>query len=194
MPQVASHGKSNLKLLFNAGQIQKRLHQLGMEISQDYKGKNLKLIGVLKGSTLFFSDLLKKINIPVQIDFLEISSYHGGTTSSGKVELIKDLSENIENQHVIILDDIVDTGLSLEFIKEHLKQKNPASVKVACLLYKKAKHLKPHEINYCGFLIEDLFVVGYGMDYKGYMRNLEDIYYCIDHQKPIEHWSLSNET
>jgi hypoxanthine phosphoribosyltransferase len=163
------------KCLISEETIQARVHELGKEISQNFTGEHLTVIGVLKGSILFLSDLVRAIDIPLQLDFIEVSSYGNETKSSGVVKFIKDLSHSIENHHVLIVEDIIDSGLTMNYLINNLKTRQPQSLKVCTLLEKpKVNNL---QIDYRGFLIQDHFVVGYGLDYQGFYRNLSYIGY-----------------
>ena len=162
------------KVLFTEEQIQTRIRELGEEITRDYTGKDLVVVGVLKGVILFFADMVRQIKLPCEMDFMALSSYKGGTQSTGVLEVVKDLSMNIEGRDVLILEDIYDTGNSLTYVTEHLKAMNPASLKVCALLDKPCGR-KPGvtlQADYVGFTIPDLFVVGYGLDYDEKMRNI----------------------
>ena len=160
------------QILFSKEQISARTRELGKQLSEDYAGKNPLLICILKGSSLFFADLVREISIPVYFDFMSISSYGSGTVSSGEVKLIKDLDTSIENRHVIIVEDIVDTGHTLSYLIKNLQARMPASVKVCTLLDKECRR----EINlvpdYYGFKVDNYFVVGYGLDYDEAYRHL----------------------
>lgn len=160
------------QILFSKEQISARTRELGKQLSEDYAGKNPLLICILKGSSLFFADLVREISIPVYFDFMSISSYGSGTVSSGEVKLIKDLDTSIKNRHVIIVEDIVDTGHTLSYLIKNLQARMPASVKVCTLLDKECRR----EINlvpdYYGFKVDNYFVVGYGLDYDEAYRHL----------------------
>jgi len=162
------------RILLTGDQIAARVKELGKEISQDYAGKDLVLIGVLKGAAIFLADLLREITIPVDYDFVAISSYGAHTRSSGVVRLLKDLDESVESRHVLVVEDIVDTGwtLRLSYLVENLRSRKAASVRVCTLLDKPSRRQVHVGIDYCGFVIEDAFVVGYGLDYGGKYRNL----------------------
>lgn len=158
--------------------IQQRIKQLGKKISKDYKGKTPIFVGVLNGAALFLSDLVRNISIDLEIDFLKLSSYGNEKISSGSVKMLKDLDVHIGGRDIIIVEDIVDTGLSIEFIKKLVFPRNPSSVRVVSLLYKKrkSKPAKKENINYIGFEIPDYFVIGYGLDHTQKYRNLRAIY------------------
>lgn len=149
--------------------IQIMAHQIEESYSNS---KYLKLVGLLKGSMIFITDLMREISLPVQVDFMEVSSYGDLTQSSGNVKIMKDLSHDISGEDVIIVEDIIDTGLTLNHIVRLLKSRNPSSLKIASLLVKEKKHAMQYPIDFTGFKIEDLFVIGYGLDYKGFYRNL----------------------
>ncbi|MDN5279272.1 MAG: hypoxanthine phosphoribosyltransferase [Clostridiales bacterium] len=160
------------RILIGPEEIQKRIIELGKTISHDYKGEEIILVCILKGAFLFTSDLCRAIEVPQKMDFMAVSSYGDSTQSSGIVKIEKDLSESIENKHVLIVEDIIDSGLTLSYIQKILRDRNPASIKV-CVLCNKPSNLQQHvKVDYCGFLLEDEFVVGYGLDFKGYLRNL----------------------
>jgi len=154
-----------------------RIRELGRAISRDYEGKEPLLVGILTGAVLFISDLLREITIPCQLDFMATSSYADGTSSSGIVRILKDLDQSIEGRHVIIVDDIIDTGLTMDYLLETLKARYPASLRVCALLDKLPRRLRYVPIDYRGFEIPDKFVVGYGLDFAGRYRNLRFI--CV---------------
>lgn len=160
------------EILIPENQIQKKIEELGNQISRDYLGKKLICIGVLRGAIIFLADLARFIKIPMVIDFMAISSYGASTESSGVVRILKDLDENIEGKHVLIIEDIVDTGLTLDYLLRMLKSRNPASLKACTLLNKKERRQIDVSIDYCGFDIADKFVVGYGLDFNGLYRNI----------------------
>ena len=158
-------------VLITEEDIRKRIKELGEVISRDYHGKKPVLVTVLRGAIIFLCDLLREISIPVTLDFLSISSYTG-QTHTGIVRILKDLDENIQNQHVILIEDIIDTGLTLNYILRTLKERKPTDVRVCALLDKKVRRIVDIPIDYIGFEIPDEFVVGYGMYYKQNYRNL----------------------
>lgn len=170
---------SQFEVLFSKEQIQERVAALGKQITSDYAGREVVLIGVLRGCFMFMADLSRAIHLEVMVDFMEVTSYEG-TTSSGNVKIIKDIKNAIEGKHVLLIEDIVDTGLTLRFVVDHLMLKKPASVEIAGLLIKAQKHAYRAPIRYQGFQIPDHFVVGYGMDCAGKYRNLDHI--AIYHQ------------
>lgn len=152
--------------------IAKRITELGESISKDFDGDELIVVGILNGGFVFCADLIRKINAPMIVDFFRASSYGEGTESSGNLEIISDLSINIEGKDVLIVEDIVDTGLTLTKVIELFKSRSPKSVKLASLLYKPSRNLHKVPIDYLGFEIEDKFVIGYGLDYAGKYREL----------------------
>ncbi len=160
--------------LISQQEIQQRIRVLGAQISEHYEGRDLTLVGILKGSVPFLSDLMRVLTIPVQIDFLELSSYKGGMQSTGAVRLVKDLSHPIEGKDVLIVEDIVDTGLTLRHLNELFATRRPASVAIASLLDKPSGRLEGLDlaVDFVGFSIPGHFVVGYGLDLGGYFRNL----------------------
>jgi len=163
-----------VEVMISTERIQKRVAELGARISADYAGKEVTLVGILKGSVPFLSDLMRHITIPVQIDFLEVSSYGGHMESSGVVRLVKDLSHPIIGKNVIIVEDIVDTGLTLKYLLELFQSRDPASTGICSLLDKPDGRKDGYDVgvDYVGFTIPNAFVVGYGLDLGGYFRNL----------------------
>lgn len=160
------------KILISPEKIQDRIKELGKLISTDYADKEIILVCILKGAFLFTSDLCRSIDAPQIMDFMAVSSYGDSTKSSGIVKIEKDLSESIEGRHVLIVEDIIDSGLTMSYIVKILKDRNPASIKI-CVLCNKPSNQQQHvKIDYCGFTLESEFVVGYGLDFKGYLRNL----------------------
>jgi hypoxanthine phosphoribosyltransferase len=161
------------EILLTEDQIQARVAELGRQISLDSAGQTLTLVSVLKGSLPFMADLMRRIDVPLRIDLMETSSYGGTTTeSSGLVRILKDLSSSIEGEDVLIVEDIIDTGLTLNYLVRYLRGKNPASLRIVTLLDKPARRLVEIDVNYIGFTIPDQFVVGYGLDYGELYRNL----------------------
>lgn len=158
--------------LLTTEQIKTRISEMGKEISRDYAGKEILMIGVLRGAVIFMADLARAIDIPVAIDFMAVSSYGLGTSSSGVVRILKDLDEDLEGKHVLVVEDIIDSGLTLKYLLENLKSRNPASVKLCTLLNKPDRRKVKVDIDYNGFTIPDYFVVGYGLDYAEKYRNL----------------------
>lgn len=164
---------SNLEVLYSAEQINARVVELGGQIAADYAAKDLVVIGVLKGSSVFMADLIRAIDLPLAIDFMAVSSYKDGTKSTGDVEILKDVSQPIRGKDVIVVEDIVDTGLTLFRLMEILGSRGANSIKIASLLDKPEPRTKKElKIDYCGFQIPNKFVVGYGLDVAGRYRNL----------------------
>ena len=161
------------EVLLSEDEIRAKVLELGRQISDDYAGRQLTLVSVLKGSLPFMADLMRSITIPVRIDLMEVSSYGGITTeSSGLVRILKDLSSSIEGSDVLLVEDIIDTGLTLNYLLRYLRGKNPASLRICTLLDKPARRLVEIPVDYIGFTIPDRFVVGYGLDYGELYRNL----------------------
>ena len=153
-------------------EIAQRVQELGNSISKDYQGEELVVICVLKGAFIFCSDLMKKIEVPTILDFMSISSYGDSTTSSGEVRISMDIETGIAGKHVLVVEDIVDSGLSMKTLMPILKARNPKSIKLASLLFKPSRNVHPVDIDYLAFEIEDKFVVGYGLDYAQRYREL----------------------
>jgi len=166
-----------LEVMLTAKQIEERIKELGAQISNDYRGKKPLLIGVLKGAVIFLSDLIRHIEVPVEIDFMAVSSYGADTDSSGVVRIQKDLDRSIQDKDVLIVEDIVDTGLTLNYLRENLNSRRPQSLKVVTLLDKPDRRKVPFTPDYCGFTIPDRFVIGYGLDFNEDYRHLADL--CI---------------
>ncbi len=164
---------SESPIIFKKNQIQKRVKELGREITRDYKGKDLVLIGVLRGAFTFLADLSRNIKLNFSIDFIAISGY--GPRSSGVVRLLKDLEENIEGKDVILVEDIIDTGLTVSYLVRNLKARNPKSLELCTLLNRSVRRIVDLPIKYVGFELPDVFVVGYGLDYQQKYRNLPDL-------------------
>jgi hypoxanthine phosphoribosyltransferase len=162
------------EILLSADRIQKRVAELAGEIRADFPGE-LHLVAVLKGAFVFLSDLLRKMDGHVSLDFMAVSSYAKGTTSSGEVRLLKDLDTSLDGRNVIIVEDIVDTGLTLTYLQEILRARNPRALRTACLLSKPSRRKVDVPVEYIGFSIDDRFVVGYGLDYEERFRNLPHI-------------------
>jgi hypoxanthine phosphoribosyltransferase len=160
------------EVLLSAEALQARVAELGRQLSADYAGRDPVLVSVLKGSIVFLADLIRSMEIPLSVDLMEVSSYGAGTETSGQVRILKDLSRSIEGREVIVVEDIIDTGLTLNYLLRYLGERNPASMRVCCLLDKPARRLAEIEIDYRGFTIPDRFVIGYGLDYDERYRNL----------------------
>lgn len=158
--------------MLSAQEIQDCVADLGRQITEDFEGKDLHIIGVLKGCFMFLSDLVREIDLDCSIDFLGLSSYGDSTKSSGVVRMTQDLSSPIEDKHVLVVEDIVDTGLTMSYLLENLQTRHPASLTVCSLLYKPENLKVDVPVDYKGFTIPDRFVIGYGLDYAEYYRNL----------------------
>ena len=160
------------EILLSSEQVQARVAELGAQLASDYAGRDPVLVSVLKGSIIFLADLVRAMPIPLAIDLMEVSSYGASTESSGQVRILKDLSTSIADRNVIVVEDIIDTGLTLNYLLRYLADKGPASTSICCLLDKPARRLAEIEIDYRGFTIPDRFVIGYGLDYGERYRNL----------------------
>ncbi len=163
---------ADVTVLLDEEALAAKVAELGAAISRDYRGRELVMVGVLRGSFIFFADLVRQIALPLSVDFLGVSSYDGDTESSGVVRLTADLSQPVAGKHVILVEDIVDTGWTMEYLLDNLKTRHPASVAICTLLEKPARIKAPVEITYKGFTIPDEFVVGYGLDHGQKYRNL----------------------
>jgi hypoxanthine phosphoribosyltransferase len=161
------------RILIKKSDLQRRVRELAEEINRDYKGKDLVLVGVLRGAVFFLTDLARNINLPLTIDFIAISRYKPG--EKGVVRLVKDLEESIEGKDVLVVEDIVDTGLTLAYLCRNLEARNPASLEVCTLLNRPARRIAKISLKYVGFDIPDVFVIGYGLDYEEKFRNLSCI-------------------
>ena len=164
------------EILITEKEIKEKIEELGKKITEDYKGKDLVFIGVLRGAVVFMADLARAISIPMIFDFIAISSYGAATESSGVVRILKDLDETIEGKDVLVVEDIVDTGLTLDYLLRILKSRKPASLKVCTLLNKNARRKVKVKVDYSGFDIPNKFVVGYGLDYEGKFRNVSYVF------------------
>lgn len=160
------------EILFSEEQLKDRVAQLARQIEEDYAGKEIMLISVLRGSFIFMADLCRAIHLPCTLDFMSVSSYGKGTKSSGQVQITKDLSEDITGRHIIVVEDILDSGNTLSYLLKLLENRHPASIRLCTLLDKPDRRVKPVEVHYSGFSIPDAFVVGYGLDYAEKYRNL----------------------
>ena len=166
-----------LKVLLRKAQIRQRVRLLARQIERDYQGESIHLICILKGACIFLADLLRELRLPVSIDFIAVSSYGKGSLPSGEVRITKDLDHSIEGMNVIVVEDILDTGLTLNYLYRILQTRKPKSLKIAALLDKPARRVKEVPVDYVGFKIPDQFVVGYGLDYGERYRNLPDV--CV---------------
>ncbi len=158
--------------LFDTDTIDRRVAELGRTIARDYEGKELLVVGILSGSFIFMADLVRHIDVPLRVDFMAVSSYGDGTKSSGVVRILKDLNREIHDRHVLLVEDIVDTGLTLHYLLDNLRTREPLSLKVCTLLDKTQARVRDVPIDYVGFACPDAFVVGYGLDVAGLHRNL----------------------
>jgi len=160
------------EILLDSSTVANRVAELGAQLTADYTGRTPVLVSVLKGAMVFLADLMRAMDLPTSIDFMEVSSYGAATESSGQVRILKDLSKPIEGRDVIVVEDIIDTGLTLNYLLGYLADRQPASIKICCLLDKPARRLAEIDIDYIGFTIPDRFVIGYGLDYDERYRNL----------------------
>lgn len=163
-------------VVVSQGEIQRKVRELAQKISEDYNGKDLILVCVLKGGFVFLADLCREITIPVTIDFISVSSYGASSKSSGVVRILKDIDVDISNKHLLLVEDLIDTGLTISHLKELLKARNPKSIKVCTILDKPSRRLIELSAEYPGIEIPDKFVVGYGLDYAEKYRNLPEVY------------------
>lgn len=164
-----------MNVLLSRDAIRTRIEEMGRDIARDYEGKQPHLVGVLKGACTFMTDLIRTIDLPLSLDYIAVSSYGAATKSSGEVRLVKDLDQGLEGRDLLVVEDIVDTGLTLNYLVNVLRARGPRSVKVAALLSKPSRRLVQIPVDYVGFTIDDHFVVGYGLDYNEKYRNLPDI-------------------
>ena len=170
-------GREKLKVLIRRSAIQKRVRQVARQITKDFKGERVHLVGVLKGACIFLSDLVRELSLDTSIDFIAVSSYGKGKQSSGQVRVLKDLDSSIQELNVVLVEDILDTGLTLNYLLRILRQRRPKTLRVAALLDKPSRRIKDVKADYIGFKIPNEFVVGYGLDYAERYRNLKDV--CI---------------
>lgn len=169
------------RILIDEQRTMKRVKELGEQITKDYQGCDLMVVGILKGAVIFLSDLIKEIKLPLKLDFMAVSSYGASTKTSGVVRILKDLDEEIEGKDVLIVEDIVDTGLTLHYLIANLRSRKPKSIKICCFLDKPSRRQVPVHVDYIGFDIPDEFVVGYGLDFAERYRNLP--YVCVLDEK-----------
>jgi hypoxanthine phosphoribosyltransferase len=165
------------EVLITSDQIEAKVREIGARITEDYSGEKPLLVGVLRGAVVIMSDLMRNIDLQCELDFMDISSYGSGSSSSGVVRILKDLEEDITDRHVLIVEDIIDTGLTLSYLMRSLQARKPASLEVCALLSKPSRRRAELDVRYLGFEVPDEFVVGYGLDYAGAYRNLPDI--CV---------------
>ncbi len=164
--------KDKVNIMISEEEVEKKVLELAEQINRDYEGKQIKLVCILKGSVFFTCELAKRITLPVTMDFMSVSSYGNSTVSSGRVKIVKDLDESIEGEHVLVIEDIIDSGNTLRYLLDLLGSRNPASIKLCTLLDKPDRRVTDVEVDYVGFTIPDKFVVGYGLDYDQKYRNL----------------------
>jgi len=169
--------RAELRVLFNRQEIEAAVRRLASEISEDYRNKNPVLLGILRGSFVFLADLIRHLDFPLEVDFIELSSYGSSTQTSGKIKVVKKLETPVRDHDVLIVEDIVDTGLTTDFLIKYLKRQKPASVKLCALTDKPSRREVPVHIDYIGFTVPNKFLVGYGLDANQKFRNLPDICY-----------------
>ncbi len=169
--------REKLELLISYEEMQKKIDVIAQQINRDYKGESLTVVGILKGAVLFYSDLVRRIDTDVQFDFMTISSYGNSTESTGEVKIKKDLDSSISGKNVLIVEDIIDTGLTLTNLKEILSTRKPKSLKICCMLDKPSRRKVEIKPDYCCFEIPDQFVVGYGLDYAQSCRQYKDVFF-----------------
>jgi hypoxanthine phosphoribosyltransferase len=169
-----------LSILFTRDEIKTTINRLAAEIRRDYLGKHPILIAVLKGSFMFLADLIRRLDFPLEVEFVRLSSYGRRTKSSGKIKLVQGLSAKVKGRHVLVIEDIIDTGLTTHFVLDYLSKKKPASLKLCALTDKPTRRQVPVTIDYLGFTVPDKFVVGYGIDWDERFRYLPDIYVMED--------------
>ena len=160
------------QVLITEQQLDERIKEMGHQIAEDYQGEPLTIVGILKGAVIFFADLARAIDLPLQMDFMSVSTYGSGTTSSGVVKIIKDLDADVTGRHILLVEDIIDTGITLAYLKEYLSNRGARSVKICTLLDKPTRREKAVHVDYIGFTMPDEFLIGYGVDYAENYRNL----------------------
>ncbi len=173
-------GKYELRPLLDQDKIQRRMMELADQISRDYQGKEILFICILKGAFVFLADLMRHIDLPVQVDFIGLASYGSEMLSSGQIRITRESSAPIKDKDVIVIEDIIDSGRTLKFLADELRGREPRSLRICCLLDKKSRREVEFEADYVGFDIEDLFVVGYGLDVNEQFRNLPSIHYVVE--------------
>jgi hypoxanthine phosphoribosyltransferase len=164
------------EVLLSSEEIEERVREMAERITEDYRGEEPLLVGILRGAVVVLADLMRWVKLPCEIDFMEVSSYGAGTSTSGVVRILKDLRENVTGRHVLIVDDIIDSGLTLSYLRRFLLGRKPASLEMLALLSKPSRRQVDLNVKYVGFEVPDVFVVGYGIDYAGAYRNLRDIH------------------
>ena len=165
------------ELILSADKIAQRLANLGTEISRDFSGKQLLVVGILNGAFIFTADLVRSISIPLEIDFIRVASYGSSTSSAGEIRLVKDLEIPVSGKDVLLVEDIVDTGNTMEWLSEHLQGRGASSIKLCTLISKQERREKTVRVDYCGFDVQEGFLVGYGLDHAEQYRHLPDIYH-----------------
>jgi hypoxanthine phosphoribosyltransferase len=173
-------------VLVSSHDIQEKVRELGERITGDYREDKLLLVGILRGAVVFLSDLMRHLQLPCEIDFMEVSSYGASTQSSGVVRILKDLEEDITGRHVLLVEDIIDTGLTLSYLRRALLQRAPASLEICALLTKPSRRQVDLRVRYLGFEVPDEFVIGYGIDFAGAYRNLPDIHVLKPEESSLE--------
>jgi hypoxanthine phosphoribosyltransferase len=173
-------------VLVSSHDIQEKVRELGERITGDYREDKLLLVGILRGAVVFLSDLMRHLQLPCEIDFMEVSSYGASIHSSGVVRILKDLEENITGRHVLLVEDIIDTGLTLSYLRRTLLQREPASLEICALLTKPSRRQVDLRVRYLGFEVPDEFVIGYGIDFAGAYRNLPDIHVLKPEESTLE--------
>lgn len=168
------------EIMITQEQISQRAREIGEQITRDYAGKDIVLVGILRGAVLWMGDIMKNVDLDMEIDFMAVSSYGSSTKSSGVVKIIKDLDSDIEGKHIIIIEDIVDSGITLNYLKHYLENRNTKSVRICTLLDKPAGRKTDIQVDYIGFEVEDRFIVGYGLDFDQKYRNLPYISFLKD--------------
>lgn len=167
---------AGMNILYSPEALREKVNELGRQITRDFSEEELLVVGILKGAFIFMADLVREIDVPTELDFMAVSSYGASTISSGEVKIIKDLDFSIQDKNVLIVEDIIDTGLTLNYIAEVLKKREPRSISICCLLDKPSRRKSPIQPNYVGYTIADEFIVGYGLDYAEKYRNYPAIY------------------
>jgi len=177
---MGSYQQSQLKVLITRQEIDKAVARLAAEISRDYAGKKPLFIGVLKGSFVFMADLIRQLDLPVEIDFIRLSSYGAARETSGKVRVVQGIKTAIKGRDVLVIEDIVDSGITISFLLDYFSEKEPASLRLCALTNKPSRRMVPVSIDYLGFIVPDKFIVGYGLDINQQFRHLPDIYSVED--------------
>ncbi|WP_068556447.1 hypoxanthine phosphoribosyltransferase [Thermotalea metallivorans] len=177
--------KKKKEILFTREDIQRRVEELGKQIAEDYAGKKILVVSLLKGSFIFTADLVRAIDGPVKIEFMATTSYGHDTETSGQVNILYDFKGSLEGYDVLVVDDIADSGLTMKFVMEHLRSKNPASIKSCVLLDKPSRRQTDLQADYVGFTIPDKFIVGYGLNYGDYYRNVPYVFAFVDEQTSL---------